>query len=96
MDANKIYAVDYSSCMMYVWSCEDVRLLWRLGAYIYRRGCRRDIELVITDMYLKGKMSDEDCETLREIVMGLDKNVEQGLVAPRLELITNLILKINE
>ena len=76
---------------------EDTRLLWRLGHYIYKNGCRRDLDLAVTDMYLRGKMNDGDCETLRENIIGLydEIEIEKGLAAPRLEKINNLILKIN-
>ena len=74
---------------------EDVRLLWRLGSWIHRNECRRDLSLAVTDMCLRGKMSDQDCETLREIILDLDKDIEPGLSEPRLEKIKNLILKIN-
>lgn len=74
---------------------EDTRLLWRLGYFINANGCRRDLDLAITDMYLKGKMNDEHCETLREIIMGIDESIPKGLVTPRLNAITKLILRIN-
>jgi len=54
-----------------------------------------DFDLAITDMYLKGKMNDEHCETLREIVMDLDASIPKGLIYPRLNELTKIILNIN-
>lgn len=85
--------IDYFSMWQLTGSGKDSKLLWRLGHYIYVNGCRRDFELAITDMYLRGKMSDSDCEYLRGIVS--DNGIEPGLLTPRLNLITTLINKIN-
>lgn len=74
---------------------QDTRLLWRLGYHINTFGCRRDLELAVIDMYLKGTFTDEDCEKIREIISGVDISIQHGLVYPRLKEITILINKIN-
>lgn len=85
--------IDYGSMWQLTGANKDTKLLWRLGHFIHANGCRRDFELAITDMYLRGKMSDSDCEKLRGLVS--DEGIEPGLISPRLNLITTLINKIN-
>lgn len=85
--------IDYGSMWQLTGANKDSKLLWRLGHFIYLHGCRRDFELAITDMYLRGKMLDYDCETLRELVS--DEGIDPGLLTPRLNAITTLINKIN-
>lgn len=46
--------------------CQEVRLLWQLGSWVRRNGCRRDFDLSVTDMYLRGEMKSDDCALLRE------------------------------
>mgnify|MGYP006921329536 CR=1 FL=1 len=85
--------IDYGSMWQLTGASKDTKLLWRLGHFIYINGCRRDFELAITDMYLRGKMSDSDCEKLRGLVS--DEGIEPGLISPRLNSLTILINKIN-
>lgn len=85
--------IDYFSMWQLMGSGKDSKLLRRLGHFIYLHGCRRDFNLAITDMYLKGKMNDTDCENLRSLVA--DDGIEPGLLTPRLNIITTLINKIN-
>lgn len=86
-------SIDYGVMWQLMGANKDTKLLWRLGHFIYANGCRKDFELAITDMYLRGKMSDTDCEVLRELIS--DNGIEPGLLTPRLNLITTLINKIN-
>ena len=66
--------------------CREVRLLWRLGSWVRRHGCRRDFDLSVTDMYLRGKMAHNDCALLREVLGA------EGARGNEIEQIENLIL----
>ena len=87
--------INYTNMMQLTGANKDTRLLWRLGYFINANGCRRDFDLAITDMYLKGKMKDTECEHLRKLVKGVDASILHGLVSPRLVEISTLIYKIN-
>lgn len=87
--------IDYTNMLQLTGANEDTRLLWRLGYFINANGCRRDFDLAITDMYLKGKMTDTGCEQLRKLVEGVDASILHGLVSPRLFELSILIYKIN-
>jgi len=86
-------SIDFGSMWQLTGSNKHSKLLWRLGHFIHVNGCRRDLELAITDMYLQGKMSDSDCEVLRRLIS--DNGIGPGLLTPRLNLITTLINNIN-
>lgn len=89
--------INFTNSIALTGANEDTRLLWRLGYHLNAYGCRRDFDAAITDMYLKAtrRMTDTDCETLRDIVWDSDKDIKPGEVYPRLQIITNLIHKIN-
>ena len=94
--------VSFEHSIQFMWSSKDVRLLWRLGSYIYKNGLRRDIDAAITDMWLgknysKGRtyLSTDDAQILRSLTDNIDEGIEAGLVAPRLEKIKQLINKLN-
>ena len=94
--------ISFEHSMQIMWCSKDVRLLWRLGSYIYRNGVRRDIDAVITDMWLgknygKGRtyLSTDDAQRLRELTADMDKGIDAGLMHPRLEKIKKLINKLN-
>ena len=94
--------ISFEHSIQFMWCSKDVRLLWRLGSYIYRNGVRRDIDAVITDMWLgknygKGRtyLSTNDAQRLRELTANLDDDIDAGLIHPRLEKIKNLINNLN-
>lgn len=98
---NKV-AISFEHSIQFMWCSKDVRLLWILGSYIYRNGVRRDIDVVITDMWLgknysKGRthLSTVDAQRLRELTANLDDGIDAGLIHPRLEKIKKLINKLN-
>ena len=97
---NKDISFEYG--IQFMWSSKDVRLLWRLGSYIYKNGLRKDIDAAITDMWLgknysKGRtyLSTDDAQRLRSLTANLDEGIDTGLVSPRLEKIKQLINKLN-
>lgn len=98
---NKV-AISFEHSIQFMWCSKDVRLLWRLGSYIHKNGVRRDIDAVITDMWLgknhgKGRtyLSTDDAQRLRELTANLDDDIDAGLIHPRLEKIKNLINELN-
>ena len=101
MCMNKI-DISFEYGIQFMWSSKDVRLLWRLGSYIYKNGLRRDIDAAITDMWL-GKnyskcrtyLSTDDAQRLRSLTDSIDEGIEAGLVSPRLEKIKQLIKELN-
>ena len=96
IDISFEHSIHFTKCS------KDVRLLWRLGSYIYRNGVRRDIDAVITDMWLcknygKGRtyLSTHDAQRLRELTVNLDDGIDAGLIHARLEIIKKLINELN-
>ena len=94
--------ISFEYGIQFMWSSKDVRLLWRLGSYIYKNGLRRDIDAAITDMWLgknysKGRtyLSTDDAQRLRELTANLDDDIDAGLIHPRLEKIKKLINELN-
>ena len=94
--------ISFEHSMQIIWCSKDVRLLWRLGSYIYKNGLRRDIDAAITDMWLgknygKGGtyLSTDNAQKLRLLTDNIDYGIDAGLVSPRLEKIKQLINKLN-
>ena len=94
--------ISFEHSMQIMWCSKDVRLLWRLGSYIYKKGLRKDIDAAITDMWLgknygKGRtyLSTDDAQKIRSLTANLDEGIDIGLVSPRLEKIKQLINKLN-
>ena len=94
--------ISFEHSIKFMRCSKDVRLLWRLGSYIHKNGVRRDIDAVITDMWLgknysKGRthLSTVDAQRLRSLTDSIDEGIEAGLVSPRLEKIKQLIKDLN-
>lgn len=94
--------ISFEYGIQFMWCSKDVRLLWRLGSYIYKNGLRRDIDAAITDMWLgknygKGGtyLSTDNAQKLRLLTDNIDYGIDAGLVSPRLEKIKQLINKLN-
>lgn len=71
----------------------DIKLLWRMGKVLRKKGCRRGFDELITDMYLTSVVNHVinhvEAHRLRELIE--DAGIEPRLIEPRLQKIRDKI-----